>query len=81
MFFGSADYIGQDKIELLIVPNLDCTLSPVNIRMYDMFALVGRRDLHGCRRASGANSAARHIHRARTTRAPSGTAITTARTW
>ena len=41
MFFGSAEYIGQDTIQLPITPNLDCTRSQVKVRLVDMFALIG----------------------------------------
>jgi hypothetical protein len=41
MFFGSAEYIGQDTIQLPITPNLDCARSPVKVRLVDMFALIG----------------------------------------
>jgi hypothetical protein len=41
MFFGSAEYIGQDTIQLPITPNLDCARSNVKVRLVDMFALIG----------------------------------------
>jgi hypothetical protein len=41
MFFGSAEYIGQDTIQLPITPNLDCTRSAVKVRFVDMFAMLG----------------------------------------
>lgn len=41
MFFGSAEYIGQDTIELPVAPNLDCSRSQLKVRIVDMFALLG----------------------------------------
>lgn len=41
MFFGSAEYIGQDTISLPITPNLDCARSAVKVRLVDMFAMLG----------------------------------------
>jgi hypothetical protein len=41
LFSGNADYIGQANVEIPVTPNVDCALAPVNVRMYDMFALVG----------------------------------------
>ncbi|HUS33256.1 MAG TPA: hypothetical protein VMZ53_32360 [Kofleriaceae bacterium] len=41
MFFGKGEYIGQDTVDLPIVPNLDCAADPVKIRVVDMMALVG----------------------------------------
>jgi hypothetical protein len=41
MFFGSAEYIGQDTIQLPIMPNLDCARSQVKVRFVDMFAMLG----------------------------------------
>jgi hypothetical protein len=40
LFFGKAEYIGQDKIQLPLVPNVDCATQQVKIRMVDMMALV-----------------------------------------
>jgi hypothetical protein len=40
MFFGKGEYIGQDTVELPIIPNLDCATEPVKIRSI-MMALVG----------------------------------------
>lgn len=41
LFFGSADYIGQDRVDINVTPNLDCTSEPVKIHMIDMMAMVG----------------------------------------
>ncbi|HEY5924033.1 MAG TPA: hypothetical protein VIV11_20275 [Kofleriaceae bacterium] len=41
LFMGRGDYIGQDRVDIPVVPNLSCTRTPVNVRMFDMFALVG----------------------------------------
>jgi hypothetical protein len=41
LFFGSGSYIGQDQVDIPVVPNLDCTTEPVKIHMIDMMALVG----------------------------------------
>lgn len=41
LFYGNADYIGQDQIQLPLVPNLDCARSNVKVRIVDLFALVG----------------------------------------
>jgi hypothetical protein len=41
LFFGRGDYIGQDLVEIPVTPNLSCARSQVNVRMFDMFALVG----------------------------------------
>jgi hypothetical protein len=41
MFFGNAEYIGQDTIELPITPNLDCARSQLKVRIVDMFGLLG----------------------------------------
>jgi hypothetical protein len=40
LFYGKADYIGQDTVELPITPNLDCASEPVKVRSVDMMALV-----------------------------------------
>lgn len=40
LFYGHASYIGQDRIDVPIAPNLNCATTNVNVRMYDMFALV-----------------------------------------
>jgi len=41
LFYGNADYIGQDQIQLPLTPNLDCSRSNVRVRLVDMFALIG----------------------------------------
>jgi hypothetical protein len=41
LFLGRGDYIGQDVVEIPVTPNLSCARSPVNVRIFDMFALVG----------------------------------------
>jgi hypothetical protein len=41
LFFGRGDYIGQDLVEIPITPNLGCARNQVNVRMVDMFAVVG----------------------------------------
>lgn len=41
LFFGRGDYIGQDQVDLPLIPNLDCAAEPVKIRVVDMMALVG----------------------------------------
>jgi hypothetical protein len=42
-FYGSAAYIGQDPIEVPIVPNLSCTPSTVTIRPVDILKLVATK--------------------------------------
>lgn len=41
LFFGHSGYIGQDKLDIPVVPNLGCGRSQVNVRSVDMLALVG----------------------------------------
>ncbi|HEY5944623.1 MAG TPA: hypothetical protein VIV40_03990 [Kofleriaceae bacterium] len=41
LFFGRGDYVGQDRVDIPVTPNLSCKRSQVNVRMVDMFALVG----------------------------------------
>jgi hypothetical protein len=41
LFYGHGGYIGQDRVEVPIAPNLNCARTNVNVRMYDMFALIG----------------------------------------
>ena len=38
-FFGSMPYIGQDEIDLTMVPNVSCTHAPVTVDLVDMLAL------------------------------------------
>ncbi len=40
LFYGHGGYIGQDRVQVPIEPNLNCARTNVNVRMYDMFALV-----------------------------------------
>jgi hypothetical protein len=40
LFLGRGNYIGQDKVEIPLMPTLSCAETPVKIRMYDMIALV-----------------------------------------
>ena len=41
LFFGKGDYIGQDRVDIPLVPNVSCTLGDVKVRLVDMFALIG----------------------------------------
>jgi hypothetical protein len=41
LFLGRGDYIGQDRVDLPVTPNLGCARNQVNVRIFDMFALVG----------------------------------------
>ena len=41
LFFGKGDYIGQDRVDIPLTPNVSCTRNEVKLRMYDMFALIG----------------------------------------
>jgi hypothetical protein len=40
MFFASAPYIGQDSVELPIVPSLNCVAAPIKVRPVDLFTLI-----------------------------------------
>lgn len=40
LFIGKAEYIGQDTVELPLIPTVDCTTQQVKIHMVDMMALV-----------------------------------------
>jgi hypothetical protein len=41
LFYGRGDYIGQDRLDIPLIPNLSCTRSTVNVRIVDMMALIG----------------------------------------
>jgi hypothetical protein len=41
LFYGRGDYIGQDRIDIPLIHNLDCARSQLRVRMVDMFALAG----------------------------------------
>jgi hypothetical protein len=47
-FFAKEGYIGQDVIELPIVPNVSCAKTPVRVRIVDLFALVAAGSSASC---------------------------------
>jgi hypothetical protein len=57
LFLGRGDYIGQDRVDIPITPNLSCARSQVNVRMVDMFALVGGATCANAGMLQGAASA------------------------
>lgn len=40
LFLGRGDYIGQERVDIPVVPNVSCAKNEVKARMVDMFALV-----------------------------------------
>jgi hypothetical protein len=41
LFAGRGDYIGQDRVDIPVVPNLSCARSQLTVKQTDMFALIG----------------------------------------
>jgi hypothetical protein len=50
-FFAHQGYIGQDVVDLPVVPNISCAKTPVKVRVVDLFALVASGSSTGCQTA------------------------------